>query len=212
MNVTGPRDVRSASAEGPATAEIPWTNLAPPEPLDARATEGRTATGRRVTQETVDRMADLRREGTTLEDIATQLGCSERTVRRYAGKVEREIVPPPAKMQEDPESQRVALLERYTEMLKSLWDRFPSVSLADEAIRQLAQRIHGLRPETLRLLGPNRTMRLQFFKEAVGPLFDDYAAFEEVARFLEQFPDHKPLFWRPRGEWIPGDEDEAGQP
>lgn len=210
--MTGPRHVQPASGGGPLAAEAPWTDLDPPEPLDGPPTVKRTATSHRVTQEALDRMAGLRRQGATLQDVAAQLGCSERTVRRYAGRVERQLVPPSPQIPEDTDAQRAALVGWYTKMLGRLWDRFPSVALVDEAVRQLVERIRSLRPETVRLLMQSPKMQFQLFREAVGPLFSDYAAFEQVVHFLQQLPDHKPLFWRPGRKWIQGDDDEAGDP
>lgn len=57
----------------------------------SRSNRSRRALGvtrRRVTQEKVDQMAHLRRQGLTFADIGARLGCSERTARRYAGRVE----------------------------------------------------------------------------------------------------------------------------
>ena len=212
MNETSPRHVRSEPAQGPSAAEAPWTDLDPPQPLDDPAPAKRAPSGHRVTQETLDRMAELRRQGATHQDIAARLGCSERTVRRYAGRVERQLVPPPPKIPEDPEAQRAELVDWYTRMLGRSWDRVPSVALIDEAIRQLAKRVRELTPETLRLVTARHEMRLQLFKEAIGPLLRDYSKFLEVVRFLEQFPDHRPLFWSPHGGWIQGDDDEPENP
>lgn len=51
----------------------------------------RTARGptrRRITQETIDQIGDLRRQGHTFAEIGARLGYSERTARRYVGNAE----------------------------------------------------------------------------------------------------------------------------
>ena len=58
-------------------------------PRTRRANEG--SSRRRVNQESVDEMAELRRQGLTFKDIGLRAGCSERTARRYAGMVEPRI-------------------------------------------------------------------------------------------------------------------------
>lgn len=157
-------------------------------------------------------MAQLRRQGVTFQDIGARLGCSERTVRRYAGNVQRQIELPAGKAHQDLDAAREDLVEWLTQTMEQLWDKWPSVAFIDEANRQFGERVAGMRPETLRLVARNPKMRLQLFREAVGPLYGDYATFESVVRVFEQFPDHKPMFWRPHGEWVQGAGDEAEDP
>ena len=48
-------------------------------------------TRHRVTQGMVNRMAELRRQGLTFQEIGARVGCSERTARRKVGQVEPQI-------------------------------------------------------------------------------------------------------------------------
>lgn len=188
-----PRHGRPGSALGPTRVRFP------PE-------------GRRVTQETVDRMAEFRRQGVTFRDIAARLGCSERTVRRYAGNVQRQLILPPVRASEDPAARRERLAEWFSWTMEHAWDRWPSVAFIDEAIRVFGERVAAMRPETLRLVVRNRRMMVQLFREVVGPLYTDYATFEQVVQVFEQLPDHRSMFWHPHGEWVQGTDDEAQDP
>ncbi len=153
-------------------------------------------------------MADLRRQGATLQDIAAQLGCSERTVRRYAGKVERQLVTPPARAAEDVEECREQLLSWYTAFLHAAWERFPSVHLIDAAIRDLSKSLKEMRPETIRLVAADRRMRSRLLIEVVAPLFQDFDLFQKVEELLNKFGDPRPMAWRRDGKWRRDDEDE----
>jgi hypothetical protein len=73
--------------------------------MNAKSQPQKTS-GRRVTQETIDEMAALRRQGLPFEQVGARVGCSERTARRYVGHVEPELSLPPSKTEpntEDPQ-------------------------------------------------------------------------------------------------------------
>ena len=209
MNNSCPRHVRSATSEGPPARQEPWTDLDPPEPSYHPAETARPAMRRRITQAALDRMAELRRQGATHQDIAAELGCSERTVRRYAGKVERQLVAPPARVPEDVEDQRAELLDRYTEFLHSAWQRFPSVALLDESIGELDKRLRAMRPETIGLVATDRRMRSHLLIEVVAPLFRDYETFLQVEQLLQRVGDPRPLAWSRDAKWKQDDADEG---
>ena len=64
------------------------------------------AARRRVTQESIDQMAVLRRQGLPFEEIGARVGCSERTARRYAGRVQPQLHLPEANPEPEVEDPR----------------------------------------------------------------------------------------------------------
>jgi hypothetical protein len=166
---------------------------------------------RRVTQETVDAMEHLRRQGLTFEEIGARLGCSERTARRYAGNVEPRLELPAKRPRLDPEALREQLTEHFARAAWSGWKRWPSTEFVNEVNRQVEERLAAMRPETLRLLAEDQRMRGQLFAQVVAPLYRDFRTYQGVDQFMGQFPDTAPLFWLPAGQWVRGDPDEADE-
>jgi hypothetical protein len=155
----------------------------------------------RVTQETVDEMAALRRQGLTFRDIGGRLGCSERTARRYAGSVQPHIQvatenPEP---DVDPKRLRERLARCFAVMLHTGWKRWGSVTFVAEANRQMLERLSNTDPETLRLLGQDQRLRQRLFEEVVVPLYHDFASYEQWSGTV--FDDGLgTLCWRPARE------------
>jgi hypothetical protein len=138
------------------------------------------ASRRRVNQETVDQMAELRRQGLTFKEIGARLACSERTVRRYAGRVEPQIELPPATAApeaQDPRYLRETLARWFSDFLYA-FDKHPrpreSVRFMAEANRMIRERLDTLDPLTLGLLDKDEGLRHRFLKETVGKLYDDF--------------------------------------
>ena len=166
---------------------------------------------RRMTQEAVDAMEHLRRQGLTFEEIGARLGCSERTARRYVGQVEPRIHLPGKRTQLDADALREQLTEDFARAAWSGWKRWPSTEFVNEVNRQVEERLAAMRPETLRLLAEDQRMRGQLFAQVVAPLYQDFRTYQEVDQFMGQFPDTAPLFWLPAGQWVRGDPDEADE-
>jgi hypothetical protein len=88
-------------------------------------TSGRRSGGRperrRVTQETIDEMAALRRQGLPFEQVGVRVGCSERTARRYVGHVEPELSLPPSKTEPNAQDPRQLCARLLSEFLDALY-------------------------------------------------------------------------------------------
>ena len=166
---------------------------------------------RRVTQETVDAMEHLRRQGLTFEEIGARLGCSERTARRYAGNVEPRIELPAKRPRLDPEALREQLTEHFARAAWSGWKRWPSTEFVNEVNRQLEERLAAMRPETLRLLAEDPRMRGQLFAQIAVPLYRDFRTYQQVNDFFGMLPDRAPLFWLPAERWKKGLPDESDE-
>lgn len=138
------------------------------------------ASRRRVNQETVDQMATLRRQGLTFKEIGTRLGCSERTARRYAGRVEPRIELPPATPDPetlDPRHLRESLGRWFSDFLYAFGNHprpRESVRFMAEANRMIGERLETLDPLTLGLLDKDVGLRHRFLKETVGKLYGDF--------------------------------------
>jgi len=178
------------------------------QPLRSGA-NGHSAGRRRVTQETVDKMAELRRLGLTFRAIGARLGCSERTARRYAGNVEPRIEAAARRPSLDPEVLREQLTEHFAKAAWSGWKRWPSTDFVNEVNRRVEERLAAMRPGTLQLLAEDPRMRGQLFAQIVVPLYRDFRTYKEVEELMGQFPDTAPLFWLPEGRWIKGVPDEG---
>jgi hypothetical protein len=137
-------------------------------------------TRRRVNQESVDAMAELRRQGLTFKEIGARLGCSERTARRYARRVEPQIQLPPPTPEPEPEDPR-RLRERLARWFSDFLYEFPgdprpreSVRFLAEANRMIGERLGLLDPLTLELLSKDVGLRRRFLKETIGQLYGDF--------------------------------------
>ncbi|UCG86675.1 MAG: hypothetical protein JSW71_22720 [Gemmatimonadota bacterium] len=181
-----------------------------------------------MTQETIDEMAALRRQGLPFEEIGTRLGCSERTARRYVGHVEPELALPPSRTKEgaeDPRQLRARLRSEFLETLhqdkhlrsltvvwrkvdetmkEAIWGGPPSILFLNEAERLLQERLDELRPLALTFLAQDKRSKGRFMREVVGQLYWDYVRWHEfVQKFGETGED-----WRPPRERPPADEEE----
>lgn len=141
---------------------------------------GTDATRHRVTQETVDQMAALRRQGLTFKEIGRRVGSSERTARRYAGRVQPQLQLPPANLEpevEDPHQMRERLARWFSDFLYKLNDHprpRESVTFLAEATRMLRERLDATDPLTMELMVKDVELRKRFVLEVVGRLYSDY--------------------------------------
>ncbi len=138
------------------------------------------ASRQRVNQETVDQMAEFRRQGLTNEEIGARLGCSERTVRRYAGRVEPQIQLPPATPEpeaEDPRQLKEILARWFSDFLYKYPDHpHPNLSVRfmDTAVREFRKVLEPVDALTLGLLSKDHALRLRFVRESIGWLLAAY--------------------------------------
>ena len=188
------------------------------------------STRRRVTQETIDQMADLRRQGLTHKEIGERTGCSERTSRRYVGNVEPQLQLP--QRNPEPETNPRALRERFAaefleilyadkelrsftvvwhkldaDSAEAIWGGPPSILFLSEAERLIRERLDGLGDLALRLMARDRRSQDRFLRETVGWLYQDYTAWHQFRQnFGKTGEDWRPPRERPPVE--PIDEDE----
>lgn len=198
-----------------------------------RRATSRSSEGHRVSQETIDKMEALRRSGITFKEIGHRLGCSERTARRYAGKVRPELHLPNAapRLSTDARSIRERLLDRYLRLLhddprlqdltrvwrdtgpdtkECTWGGPPSILFLNEAERLLRERLDTLGAVSLRLLAENRQTQARFAREVIGELCADYIGWHT---FHDAFdPDGAQDSWRPPRERPRIEVDEDGNP
>lgn len=180
----------------------------------------------RVTQEALDEMATLRRQGLPFRDIGTRLGCSERTARRYAGRVRPQLRLPQAgpDLETDPRALRERLAAEFIELLyrdkrlRSMtvtWHRIdhstheaeyggpPSILFLSEAERLLRDRLDSLGDLALKLLARDQRSKRRFVREVVGSLYWDYVWWHQLAENLPSAELGTGEDWRPPRERPP---------
>ncbi len=162
---------------------------------------------RRVNQESVDEMAALRRQGLTFKDIGLRTGCSERTARRYAGRVEPQLQLPGATEQvgfKEASALRDELSRWFSETLyefKSHPQPRLSVLFMAEANRLIRDRLAGMDQLTLELVARDGQMKTRFLREVIGPLYQDYQShihWDTTLGLME--PSTSASRWRPPAE------------
>ena len=164
------------------------------------------ASRRRVTQETIDQMAELRRQGLPFEEIGARLGCSERTARRYAGRIQPQLHIPKANPEpdvEDPRRMRERLARWCSDVLYNLpGDPRPqhSVTFLAEAARLVQERLAGLDVLTLELLLRDIELRRRFLREVVGYLWGDFSSHVRFDTGFGIDPSVSAAEWRPLRE------------
>lgn len=165
------------------------------------------ATRHRVTQETVDQMAALRRQRLTFKEIGQRVGSSERTARRYAGRVQPQLQLPPADPEpevEDPHQMRERLARWFSDFLyKQNGDPRPreSVTFLAEATRMLRERLDTTDPLTMELMIKDVELRKQFVLEVVGPLYSDFKLMVHMdIEFSQMSNSQAAAGWRPPRE------------
>jgi hypothetical protein len=158
-------------------------------------------------QEVVDRMTALRRQGISFKAIAQRVGVSERSARRWVGKVPPQVHAPAADDAPtgDPRVIREYLLDefmtllhsneelrsvtvewtrvgpRYSECFDATYGGPPSILFLSEAEKLLRGRLEKLEPRSLKLLANSAQSKRRFLREVVGPLFSDYVGWHRFA-------------------------------
>jgi hypothetical protein len=220
----GPSAVRGKTSRIPRSGRVAAGSSHKHDLQISTTGEAARITRRRVTQERIDRMADLRRQGLPFAEIGVRLGCSERTARRYAGKVQPQLHLPEATpgLDTDPRSVRERLVTRYLQLLHdderlqsltSIWRQVtpayrevvyggpPSILFLNEAERLLRERLDTIGVVTLRMLAENGQSRARFLREVVGELYSDYVWWHELADMMD--PEGAREDWRPARERPP---------
>ncbi len=183
--------------EGRPTSVLWPSRVAPIGRVPAMTRQRLPRLRRRVTQERIDRMAELRRQGVPYAEIGARLGCSERTARRYSGRVRPDLHLPNAipDMETDPRILRDQLASRFVQWLhddqrlcrltrrwrqvdrstrEAIYGGPPSILFLSEAEHLLRDRLDGLAIVALRLLAQNPQSQRRFLQEVVGYLYWDY--------------------------------------
>jgi hypothetical protein len=162
---------------------------------------------RRVTQETVDEMATLRRQGLTFKEVGQRVGSSERTARRYVGRVQPQLHLPSANPEpevEDPRQMRERLARWFSDLLYKLNDNprpRESVTFLGEATRMMRERLEATDPLTLELMIKDVELRKRFVVEVVGRLYSDYKLLVHMdVEFSQMSPSQAAAAWRPPRE------------
>jgi hypothetical protein len=200
-------------------------------PRRGRDDRGSRPARSRITQERLDKMAELRRQGITFRAIGERVGCSERTARRYAGHVQPDLHLPDAKPRAsaDPRTLRETLVTKFMaalyndKRLRNLsleWrpageDRWvavyggpPSVLFLSEAERLLRTQLEQLGIHALRYLAGNLDCQRRFARETIGWLYWDYVTWHQFSQNLGEGTgeDWRPPRWR-TGARVRDDED-----
>ncbi len=168
-----------------------------------RGGEGKGPTRHRVTQGMVNRMAELRRQGLTFQEIGARVGCSERTARRKVGQVEPQVTLPlnRPEPERDPDALRERLAGIFAAHLQKGWERWPSARFVAEANRQFQERLVEMDTQTLYLVSVDGRVRSKLFLEVAGPLYRDFVS---ITRMREQLAgsglDLSQMEWRPPRE------------
>jgi hypothetical protein len=168
-----------------------------------RGSEATGPTRHRATQGMVNRMAELRRQGLTFQEIGARVGCSERTARRKVGQVEPQVKLPQNRPEpeRDPDVLRERLARIFAAHLQKGWERWPSARFVAEANRQFQERLAEMDPQTLHLVSVDGRVRSKLFLEVAGPLYRDFVS---ITRMREQLAgsglDLSQMEWRPPRE------------
>ena len=178
----------------------------------------------RVSQEDIDAMAELRRQGLGFAEVGARRGFSEKTARRFVGKVEPRLTLPQGDA--EPESDPRALRERFAQdfleilyrdkQLNALTMRLrkigpdaevaeyggpPSILFLNEAERLLRERLESMGVLALRLLARTKQLQARFLRETVGSLYSDYVLWHKIAnKFGKTGEDWRPPRERPQLE------------
>ncbi len=168
------------------------------------------STRRRVTQEMIDEMTELRHQGLTHKEIGKRMGCSERTSRRYVGKVEPQLHLPgrhPEPEAEDPRQLRERLARRFSEVVYNAQVNprpRESVAFLAESNRMIWERLAEMDPLTLALLDRDPELGTRFLREVLSHLYADFSlhvTFDANIDCIE--PSVSAARWRPPRERPP---------
>lgn len=159
---------------------------------------------RRVTQGAINKMAELRQQGVSYQEIGARLGCSERTARRYVGQVQPQLHLPEAVPEpelQDPQRMREALAR---ELSNTLYNYRPSpqpslsVTFMAEATKLIQGGLEEVPPLTLELMQQDEELRKNFLRSTVGAMYADYKQWTEWGEeWYGRLPVESVVTWRP---------------
>ncbi len=179
---------------------------------------------RRVSQEDIDAMAELRRQGLAFAEIGVRQGFSERTARRFVGGVEPRLTIPRGDLEpgSDPGALRERFAREFLEILytdkrlnalmrtwrttgpgarEAVYGGPPSILFLNEAERLIREGLEALGVLALRLLARDERSQHRFLREIVGSLYWDYVRWHEFSQnFGETGEDWRPPRERPHVE------------
>lgn len=170
---------------------------------------------RRVTQGAINKMAELRQQGVSYQEIGARLGCSERTARRYVGNVQPQLQLPealPEPEEQDPEEMRRWLARWYSLKLYNSKDYPPprlSVTWMAEATRTLNEELAEVPALILDLMMKDPALRMRFLREKLALLYGSYRGwvnFEMEFGFLDLEP--AAATWKPLRDCPPATEED----
>ena len=174
-------------------------------------------------------MAELRRQGLGFAEVGARRGFSEKTARRFVGKVVSRLTLPQgdAELETDPRALRERFAQDFLEILyrdkqlNALTMRMrkigpdaevaeyggpPSILFLNEAERLLRERLDSMGVLALRLLARTKQLQARFLRETVGSLYSDYVAWHRFAnKFGKTGEDWRPPRERPQLEPEEGD-------
>ena len=117
---------------------------------------------RRVNQDMVDQMVELRQKGFTSKDIAGQVGVSERTVKRYVSGVTPSLQ---RNLTLDHEEMLACLFRWVALLSRRLWLPFKDINKLAAELRQEVDELDDL---VINLLRENERERKIFFIQFIG--------------------------------------------
>ncbi len=172
-------------------------------------------------------MAELRSQGLTFKEIGIRQGLSERTARRYVGKVEPRLQLPQGGDPEpdtDPGALRDRFAREFMEILYReprlnrlyvtkratgpgavdwIYGGPPSILFLNEAERLIREGLDALGPLSLGVLARDEGLRHSFLRAKVGDLYSDYVGWHQFSQnFGEPGDDWRPPHERPPMETV----------
>jgi hypothetical protein len=177
-------------------------------------------------QDAIDKMTALRQKGVSFKEIGRRARCSERTARRWVGKVVPKLHSPGPELafRTDPRAIRELLLDEFMALLYAneelrsvtvVWTRVggpmsecfqatyggpPSILFLSEAERLLGDRLAKTGPRALQLLTRTEQSNCRFIREVIGPLFADYIGWHRFAFEAVSGYNETGEDWRPPSE------------
>jgi hypothetical protein len=192
-------------------------------PKHPEGPEPKRTGGQRVHQEKIDKMTALRVQGFSYPEIAERVGCSVRTVQRYATHVQPRLHIPAAGDQLPVEAGRLraVLLKKFVgelfhdralreltltwkQVARGCYDAIYggpiSTRFMVEAERLFQLALRDVGSEMLQLLGNDSTTQQRFVRDTIGELRTDYERWLYIKQNWGSGFNETGEDWRPRRE------------